>query len=152
MCEVKRFRPSVNGFAELELWFSLLFRYGHILIGRYQNKKYSKSMTQALFACNGFGISIGRRSLITLITSSVQIVISCDISSLFSISHIFPVPVVSVPAGNCSFPFTYNGQLLYECTGNVTNVTDTCNLQRACLLEYRNWAVCTPPAGDQRPV
>ena len=38
MCEGQNFRPSANEFDELKLWFSFLFRQGHILIGRFRTR------------------------------------------------------------------------------------------------------------------
>ena len=66
---------------------------------------------------------------------------NCEMNNFFFIS------VVVDPAENCSFPFTYNGQLCHECISNVTNVTDVCDGQKACLLAGRQWAICSPHAG-----
>lgn len=45
-----------------------------------------------------------------------------------------------IPAPNCSFPFTYQGELYYQCVTNQTNLTDV-----GCYVSNRIWKTCTVP-------
>jgi len=67
-------------------------------------------------------------------------------SSLCNGSVLIGMNRTRIPAENCSFPFTYEGQLYYNCIQNVTNVTTACD-PSACLISNRTWVVCFSPAG-----
>lgn len=56
----------------------------------------------------------------------------------------------TIDAKNCSFPFTYNGNLWYNCTDSITGVTNSNNGSQnyACLMSNRTAAVCYSSIGN----
>ena len=48
-----------------------------------------------------------------------------------------------LPSENCSFPFTYAGQLYYSCAYDPA--VSSCF--KFCFLQNRTLALCVPPAG-----
>jgi len=51
---------------------------------------------------------------------------------------------------NCSFPFTYNGQLYYSCTDNIANVSPD-DEKTVCLDNNATAILCDIPLGLFRP-
>ena len=57
--------------------------------------------------------------------------------------YIYVAGLPFVAAENCSFPYTYNGQLYYSCAYNLS--VSSC--YSFCFLQNRTLALCIPPAG-----
>ena len=48
-----------------------------------------------------------------------------------------------IPAPNCSFPFTFEGRLYYNCMNTIYDPVHECN-KFACFKTNRTWATCRP--------
>ena len=68
-----------------------------------------------------------------------NVVNTCNIESSKEVN------ITLTSAENCSIPFTYEGQLYYNCIQHVTNITQSD--QYACLVANRTWAICNTSTG-----